>query len=188
MGDRRKRETGTVWDRGGRLPGDAWFRSSGRAALLFAVAIGLGACGGETPEDRLAEARESLSEARGEVQSLEAKVEERREAVQEAEDAAAKARAQLDEAEAKLAEARSRIDERATEVALFRTIQGELLAEKSLEDFAIRVDVSGGSVTLRGQVDKPEHAREAVKIARGVPGVSDVVDELTVRDPGRAGS
>lgn len=166
---------------------DASARSARRKALLLVVAIGLVACGADTPEDRLAEARESLSEARDAVQSLEAKVEERRDAAEQAEEAAASARADLDEAKTDLARARTRIDERATQVALFRTVQGELLAAESLEDFAIRVDVSGGTVTLRGQVGKPEHAREAVEIARRVPGVVEVVDELTVRDPGGEG-
>lgn len=188
MRDRRKQETRKTLVRRGRSHPDASARSPRRTALLFAVAIGLFACGADTPEDRLAEARESLSEARAAVQSLEAKVEERREAVQQAEEAAAKERAQLDEARNELAQARNRIDERATQVALFRTVQGELLAAESLHDFAIRVDVSGGTVTLRGQVAKPEHAREAVEIARGVPGVAEVVDELTVQDAGGTGS
>lgn len=188
MDSRREREIGDNAVRSGRLRRDARLRSPRWAALFAVVAHGLAACGADTPEDRLAEAREGLSEARGDVASLEAKVEQRRTAAQQAEDDAAKARAQLEEAETKLAEARGRIDERATEVALFRTIQGELLAAESLEDFAIRVDVSGGSVTLRGQVEKPEHSREAVEIARGVPGVAEVVDELTVREPELSGS
>lgn len=187
MRNRREQKSREALGPRGRSHRHASARTPRRTALLLAIAIGLVACGADTPEDRLAEARESLSEARAAVESQEAKVEERREAVQQAEEAAAKARAQLDDARKELAEARNRIDERATQVALFRTVQGELLAADSLDDFAIRVDVSGGTVTLRGQVAKPEQAREAVEIARSVPGVAEVVDELTVQDAGGTG-
>jgi hyperosmotically inducible protein len=55
------------------------------------------------------------------------------------------------------------------------------------EAHEIDVRTEDGVVTLRGQVTSPTEHEQAVRLARGVKGVSDVEDELSVapQDPER---
>lgn len=161
-------------------------------AIGFATVLGaaaLLACGAESPEQKLAAANERLSEVRTEVEQREARVEERREAVRRAEQALAEARAELEAAEGDLAAVREKLLARATDVALFRAVQKALLENEKLEDFAIRVEVSGDdAVTLHGEVDEQAQAELAAETARGLPGVESVVNEVRVRGaPGAGG-
>lgn len=149
-------------------------------ALLQGSALLLGClgCDGEPPpEQRLAQTREQLAEVSREVGTLEAKVERRREAVREAEDALARARDELEESEQELARVRSRLDEHATRVAVFRAVQKALLEREALEDYAIRVEVADGRVTLRGEVDEQKQADAALEVARNAIGADDSGDE-----------
>lgn len=158
-------------------------RARAAPALCVLVAAALLGCGAETPapEQRLAEARESLVAARDDVGRLETRVEKKREAVERAERALSKARQELQKAESELARARARIDERATNVALFRAVQSALLESEALEDYAIRVEVDGDGVILHGVVDEPAQRRAAVETARAITGVDSVMDEIRVR-------
>jgi CBS-domain-containing membrane protein len=48
-----------------------------------------------------------------------------------------------------------------------------------VDPMAVEVDVADGVVTLRGRVDRRTTAAIAVRLTAGVPGVIDVVDQLT---------
>ncbi len=53
-----------------------------------------------------------------------------------------------------------------------------------LEGFNIGVQVEGGTVTMSGSVAQPEHAMAALDVARRVPGVKLVVNDLYVQPAG----
>lgn len=172
-------------------------RSARRHAALartaaLAIAFALVGCGSEVaPEERLAQTREALVAVREEVRELENRVEERRAAVEGAGQALDRAREELSQTENELGRVRRRLDEHATQVALFRAVQGALLQREALERYAIRVEIADGQVVLRGEVDAQKHADEALEVARtvvgggadegGFEGIMEVKSEIRVR-------
>ena len=74
-----------------------------------------------------------------------------------------------------------RLEIEATDVAIFRAVQSELLASDDLAETAIAVDVDEGAVTLRGTVDSTPELSLALDIARAVDGVASVASLLRVR-------
>jgi osmotically-inducible protein OsmY len=156
-------------------------------AVAFAVTA-LTACNrADAPEARLEDAAESFQEAREEtkekhegVQAIRDEIAKKYSEVENAEKELADARQELAKAEQQLQEARARLDTRATDVALFRSIQKSLLDEDELRDSAIRVEVDDRIVTLRGQAsDKDAHQR-AIELAKAAPGTERIVDHITV--------
>ncbi|MEQ9318512.1 MAG: BON domain-containing protein [Polyangiaceae bacterium] len=67
---------------------------------------------------------------------------------------------------------------------LVTTIESAYALDPAAESYEIDVAASKGRVTLTGQVDSWPEKRLAVRIAEGVIGVRDVVDELEVRYDG----
>ena len=67
---------------------------------------------------------------------------------------------------------------------LVTTIASAYALDPAAESYEIDVAASKGRVTLTGQVDSWPEKRLAVRIAEGVIGVRDVVDELEVRYDG----
>ncbi len=55
-----------------------------------------------------------------------------------------------------------------------------LLAEADLKASGIQVETRRGVVVLTGKVPSAEHSKKAVLVARGVEGVTDVDNKLTV--------
>jgi osmotically-inducible protein OsmY len=64
-------------------------------------------------------------------------------------------------------------------------IQGRFFESETVKPSQIAVIADDGTVTLRGSVASQEAKDEAVRLARGVEGVGDVHDELTI-DPSRS--
>ncbi len=62
-----------------------------------------------------------------------------------------------------------------------------LLADEDVSGTSINVDTANGTVTLKGEVDSQAEKAKAVKIARGIEGVRQVQDQLTVR-PSQSGA
>lgn len=56
-----------------------------------------------------------------------------------------------------------------------------LYADEAVSGTDIDVDTSGAVVTLKGEVDSEDQKARAVQIARGIEGVEQVQDQLTVR-------
>ena len=59
-------------------------------------------------------------------------------------------------------------------------VQSALLVDERLQGAGIKVDTSNGLVTLSGTVSDPVQRERAVQIARGVEGVKDVQDAISV--------
>ena len=64
--------------------------------------------------------------------------------------------------------------------ALAETVRLAQRRDASTAGPAVPVRVRDGVVRLRGTVDRPEDAENAEAVAAGVPGVREVVEELTL--------
>jgi osmotically-inducible protein OsmY len=71
-------------------------------------------------------------------------------------------------------------DNRVGDEALITAIQRELAEDATTTTFTIDVTVENGVARLRGQVGDLEDAENAEEVAGRVPGVRDVIDELTL--------
>jgi len=154
------------------------------ALLLTAVLAG---CDADTPEERLEEAAERVEDAREEAHDVRENVRERAQTLAERQAALARAekklqsaRSRLSEAERDVAQARRRLDTRATDVAIFRQVQRELLEADALEGSALTATVENRVVTLSGVVDDAAARNRAIEIAESTPAVSDVRDRIRV--------
>lgn len=67
------------------------------------------------------------------------------------------------------------------EAKLATRVKAALVEAPGMDAAAIFVDASGGTVSLSGFVDNPDQRREAVRVARGVPGVTGVRSNIQVR-------
>lgn len=55
------------------------------------------------------------------------------------------------------------------------------LERNPLLPVTVLVDVSGGTVTLQGEVDRPKEREEAEAVARRFHGVAGVINAITLR-------
>lgn len=69
----------------------------------------------------------------------------------------------------------------AGDAAMTAKVKAALMAEPGIDSLQIDVDTSNGRVTLTGEVDNPQNRQRALQVARGVDGVSGVVDRMSVR-------
>ena len=76
--------------------------------------------------------------------------------------------------------ARSALDNDLGDEAIADAVRLELLEDAATTDLTLEVEVENGIVTLRGLVQTLDDAENAEAIAARVPGVLDVVDEMTV--------
>lgn len=172
-----------------------------RISLVGFVLATLAACGGDGPEEKIAElsqkqrdAEERVEEAAKRVRGSAEKVSEerddaaeRREALEREERSFAEATREHEQAARRLEQARKRLGDlrreiarEVTDVALFRHIQKSLLEEKSLSDVAIAVQVEEHVVTLSGRVPDAERKRTALRLAKQTPGVLELRDRIEV--------
>jgi|SRR5215471_2715579 len=68
----------------------------------------------------------------------------------------------------------------ATDLGITTKVKSRLTTERTLNSSQIQVDTKNKVVTLSGPVDSTESKEKAVALARGVDGVMDVVDNLSV--------
>jgi osmotically-inducible protein OsmY len=151
-------------------------------ALLFLAGL-LAGCGEDTPEEKLARAREELAAAEEAFADRKARVEEREKTYEEARAALDAAKEALREAEARVDAAEDEVASFATDDLLFRAVQKRLLEEESLRDVAISASVHDGVVTLTGDVPDAKLRDRAVAVADEVAGVRSVRSELRVGPP-----
>lgn len=128
---------------------------------------------------------ERLSDADRQLQKMRSKVTEAREELVDAERDEQKATRKLDkareavrDAEAELRAKQDRVAAGATDDAIFGLVRSQLQADDELRQAAIAVEVSAGTVTLRGRVPDGKLRDRALAIARGVPGVRAVESDL----------
>lgn len=169
------------------------FAFSSVVLIAFAF-IPLSGCQSEAPEARLEDAAANLEQAREmkkekyeDVEGIRDEIAKKYSEVEDAEQELAGARQELDKAERRLKEARARLDTRATDVALFRSIQKSLLDEDDLQDSAIRVEVDDRIVTLRGVASGNDARQRAIELAKEAPGSKRVVDQIAVEKKDSAG-
>lgn len=74
------------------------------------------------------------------------------------------------------------------DAAITTKIKAELLADPGVKGFAINVDTNANVVTLTGAVASAEARDKAVQIAKGVSGVKDVTNNLTIGENSSAGA
>lgn len=67
------------------------------------------------------------------------------------------------------------------DAAITATIKAKLVADDELKAIDINVDTAQGIVTLTGAAPTPTAVERATTIARGVDGVSDVKNQLTIK-------
>ena len=152
-----------------------------RAAALALIAASL-ACGESPPEQRLESASEQLTEAREEAAAVRERLDRARAREVESSDALREARRALRAAEQDVLSAEQRVARRATDVALFRTLQATMLEAPELRRSAVEVRVDDAVVTLAGTVSDHEAHQRALALARSTAGVRGVRDELDVVD------
>jgi len=150
------------------------------------VALGLAAgllafgCGGPDPEQALAEANRAVERSRAAVEKARGVVEEREAEVRAAQQELADARASLGQAEEELARHEAAVDRSATDTALFRAVQKQLLEDDELSGVGISASVSEGAVVLTGSVPNGKLRDRAVEVARETPGVTRVQSRIEV--------
>ena len=71
-----------------------------------------------------------------------------------------------------------------TDTDISTKVKANLTAEQTLKSAQIDVGVQKKVVTLSGAVDTPVIKEQAVAVARKTDGVTDVVDQITVREQG----
>jgi len=69
------------------------------------------------------------------------------------------------------------------DTAISAKVKTELLADKGVKGTEVNVRTYDGEVQLSGFVDDSAQKRRAVEVARAVPGVKDVRDDLVVKVP-----
>lgn len=62
------------------------------------------------------------------------------------------------------------------------TVKSTLLADQAMKGFEFKVETRKGVVQLSGFVDNRAMADQAIQLTRGVAGVKDVTDGMTIKD------
>lgn len=149
------------------------------AFLSVALLLGAG-CGDPSPERKIEAATEQVERVEQEILAAEEALERETEELAQAQEELSEARETLREAESRLVEAKQKLAEVADDAYLFRTIQGALLADDSLEGQAVAARVHDGVVTLEGQVTNQAEKKRAGELANAVPGVERVDNKVRV--------
>ena len=66
------------------------------------------------------------------------------------------------------------------DTAIQTVLKSHLVDDQLVRGWRIDTEVYKGVITLRGTVRSEEERRRALEIARGINGVTDVIDELTI--------
>lgn len=158
-------------------------------AVLFALCTLLflaSGCGGDSKEEALKEATAAVVEKQKAVDQAREEVGARQAVVDEAQKELEEAKTELRTREQALREAKSHVGLRATDTALFRSVQRNLLEDEELESLAIAVRVSKSVVTLEGSVSEEDDRARAEEIARSTPGVVNLENLIEVVPPAGA--
>jgi osmotically-inducible protein OsmY len=149
------------------------------STLLFAAA----GCGDDSQEQELKEATAAVVAAQQAVEKAREEVDARRQVVDEAQKELEAAESELRSQEQALREAESRVDRKATDAALFRSVQRRLLDDQELDEVAIAVQVTQGVVVLRGSVPDEKVRARAEETARATPGVVALENRIELEAP-----
>lgn len=147
------------------------------AIVLFALT----GCQPQTPEERLEQAGDALADSEETLESVQRSIADNEEQLIRLK----KQRRQLQNRVLTLEE---RVAKRATDVALFRSVQSGLLEAEELSQSAIAVDAEDGKIRLSGLVGSEAEEAAAVRIARAVPGVESVQSRIEIEAPDSSGN
>ena len=148
--------------------------SSGLSLSIWTVGLALLiGCSQPGPEDRLADIGADVDDMEQRLSVLTAQIEQQRDALHDLE-------VERRKAKSKLMTLEERLQLRATDVAIFRATQVNLLNEPALRNDAISVSVEDGVVTLSGRVSTLALKEKARNIAEAVPGVESTVVRIQV--------
>jgi len=75
---------------------------------------------------------------------------------------------------------------RQSDAAITARVKTALMADEQVKGLRIDVDTKDAQVTLKGALDTDEQVARAVEVARGVEGVRDVINRLTVKGEDKA--
>ena len=64
--------------------------------------------------------------------------------------------------------------------SIYDNVRRRLASDPIVKGGGLQVDVKAGAVTLRGTVEEQKQKEKATKLAKKVPGVKSVVNELNV--------
>lgn len=145
-----------------------------RLTVAFCVATILG-CSDPTPEARLMQTDNALKQTTEDLVDRNDKIEQLETELSNQK----KDRRQLRELKLSLEE---RLDKRATDVAIFRAVQTQLLDDERLANSAISVSVEDGIVTILGLVDSQNKKQMAISIVKSAPGVKVIRSRVIVED------
>ena len=148
-------------------------------ALAATIAIVAG-CSAPSPEDRLIEAGDDVSNTEDRIAAINAEIDAHQQAIQNLRKERQNARASLESLE-------KRLERRATDLAIFRAAQEALLNEPTLEDSIVVANVDDGIVTLEGAVSNAEKEQKAASIVSSIPGVKSTNNRLQLVDDGSDG-
>lgn len=73
-----------------------------------------------------------------------------------------------------------------TDPAITARVKTALMADEQVKGLRIDVDTRDAQVTLKGALDSDEQVARAVEVARGVAGVREVINRLTVKGEDKA--
>jgi len=73
-----------------------------------------------------------------------------------------------------------------SDVGITTKVKTKLMADSTVKSTEIKVETKDKVVTLSGEVDNQAAKDQAVALARGTEGVSDVVDNISVKAPATA--
>lgn len=73
-----------------------------------------------------------------------------------------------------------------TDPAITARVKTALMADEQVKGLRIDVDTRDAQVTLQGALDSDEQVARAMEVARGVAGVRDVINRLTVKGEDKA--
>jgi hyperosmotically inducible periplasmic protein len=77
----------------------------------------------------------------------------------------------------------AKVERAAENAALTAKVKAALATRKGLKGADIHVETNGSAVTLKGDVNTREQAKEAVQVAKGTAGVTTVNNQLMLRVP-----
>ena len=148
--------------------------------LPLTLLLALIGCQPQTPEARLTAVGDALEASEESLENIE-------QSIAAHEDALADLTKQRRQLRNRVMTLEERLEARATDVALFRSVQARLLEAEELSQTAITVDAEDGVVRLSGLVSSAAEEVAAVKIARAVPGVDSVRSRIDIESSQSSG-
>ncbi len=163
-------------------PKDLSLRPLALACGLLLAVVGTG-CGEATPEEKLAEATEELTDATHAKEAAQATLDQLEKRLGDAQAARDQAAEAFEEVRQRWQDAKDAVGEFATDEVLHRQVNRALIDEPALEGATITAAVENRVVTLVGGAPDAEAIALAAELADAIPGVAEVVSQVAIESP-----